>query len=215
MDRRERRRIEMRQRLERAAMELMVEHPLEDISVKDITDRADVASTTFYAHFDTKEQLAESLRVPVREEFTSAVAQCLFGHSDPLVALAMTAGAVFAEMDRDPVFVRLALNLRDDVDAFGGPVDSGLAAAYDRLIETGVVPEPRNRQMVVMMVRESVRAALRRHVRHPVKASDFTAIAFAFFNVPAELAADIAPQADDAPPLRDLAGQLVGAGTPG
>ncbi len=208
MDRRERRRIEMRQRLERAAMELLVEHQEDEFSVKDITDRADVASTTFYSHFDTKERLAESLRVPVREEFTAAVARCLAGHDDPLVALAVTAGAVFREMERDSVWLRFALNLREDVDAFGGPVDTGLAATLDRLIAAGIVAPPRNREVLIMMLREAVRAALRRHHRTPVRPSDFARLTFALFGVPTDLAAQAAPLADDTPTLRELAEQF-------
>ena len=52
------RRIQRTQQLLRdALMELIVEKGYEDISVQDITDRANVARTTFYLHYKDKDEL--------------------------------------------------------------------------------------------------------------------------------------------------------------
>jgi AcrR family transcriptional regulator len=55
--RRERRREEMRQRIITAALSLMQEKPFDQITVEEITERADVAKGTFFLYFPTKEHL--------------------------------------------------------------------------------------------------------------------------------------------------------------
>ncbi len=52
------RRIERtRQLLSKALMDLIVERGYDDITIQDITDRANVSRTTFYLHFKDKEEL--------------------------------------------------------------------------------------------------------------------------------------------------------------
>ncbi len=55
--RRERRKEETRQKLFDAALALMKEKPFDQITVEEITERADVAKGTFFSHFPTKEHL--------------------------------------------------------------------------------------------------------------------------------------------------------------
>lgn len=62
------RRVRRTQRaLREAFVSLVLEHGYEGVTVEDITERADVARATFYAHFDDKEQLLGTLF----EELTS------------------------------------------------------------------------------------------------------------------------------------------------
>jgi AcrR family transcriptional regulator len=56
-----------RQMLRDALMELVVEKGYETISIQDITDRANVARTTFYLHFKDKEDL---LLQSLKDEFS-------------------------------------------------------------------------------------------------------------------------------------------------
>jgi AcrR family transcriptional regulator len=46
-----------RRLLQRAMIELVNEHNYDDITVQDIVDRANVGRTTFYLHFNSKEEL--------------------------------------------------------------------------------------------------------------------------------------------------------------
>ncbi len=55
--RRERRKEETRQKLFDAALALMQEKPFDQITVEEITERADVAKGTFFSYFPTKEHL--------------------------------------------------------------------------------------------------------------------------------------------------------------
>ncbi len=67
-NRRERRKEETRQRLIEAALSLMQEKPFEQISVEEITERADVAKGTFFNYFPTKEHLLMAYMQEMVEE---------------------------------------------------------------------------------------------------------------------------------------------------
>ena len=43
--------------LKKALLDLIQERPYEEITVRDISDRADIGRSTFYSHFDSKEAL--------------------------------------------------------------------------------------------------------------------------------------------------------------
>lgn len=63
-----------RQLLQRAFRELLAEKRFQAISVQDIAERATVNRATFYAHFDDKFALVDSL---IREEFQGRLAEKL------------------------------------------------------------------------------------------------------------------------------------------
>ena len=67
-NRRERRKEETRQRLIEAALSLMQEKPFEQISVEEITERADVAKGTLFNYFPTKEHLLMAYMQEMVEE---------------------------------------------------------------------------------------------------------------------------------------------------
>jgi AcrR family transcriptional regulator len=70
--RRERTRAATRSQIIEAAKSLFEEKPYDDVTIDDITDRADVAKGTFYLHFRTKEHVTtavyDDLVRPVGEE---------------------------------------------------------------------------------------------------------------------------------------------------
>ncbi|WP_018565355.1 TetR family transcriptional regulator [Streptomyces sp. PsTaAH-124] len=55
--RRERKKAATRQAIADAALELFTEHGFDQVSVRDVADRADVSTTTLFAHFPSKEAL--------------------------------------------------------------------------------------------------------------------------------------------------------------
>jgi AcrR family transcriptional regulator len=57
-DRRARKKLATREALRDAALELFLEKGYAQTTIRDITDRADVGSRTFYRHFESKEDIA-------------------------------------------------------------------------------------------------------------------------------------------------------------
>ena len=77
---RDRRINRSREALHKALFALMLEKRYEDITVQDIIDRADVSRSTFYAHYQDKEDLAVSSMLTMFDSLTSSMEQ---GNHDP------------------------------------------------------------------------------------------------------------------------------------
>ncbi|MER5469931.1 TetR/AcrR family transcriptional regulator [Streptomyces sp. NPDC002935] len=71
--RRERKKAATRQAIADAALELVLEHGFEQVSVRDIAEKADVSTTTLFAHFPSKEALVFDREEDVEAELTAAV----------------------------------------------------------------------------------------------------------------------------------------------
>ena len=70
--RRERKKLETEQKLVKAAMELVSTHGVFDVTVEQITERADVGKGTFFNYFPTKEHLLASIFQSKREQVEMA-----------------------------------------------------------------------------------------------------------------------------------------------
>ncbi|GLX09459.1 TetR/AcrR family transcriptional regulator [Microbispora sp. NBRC 16548] len=71
--RRERKKAATRQAIADAALELFLEHGFERVSVRDVAERADVSTTTLFAHFPSKEALVFDREEEVEAALTAAV----------------------------------------------------------------------------------------------------------------------------------------------
>ncbi|MFJ9411504.1 TetR/AcrR family transcriptional regulator [Streptomyces sp. NPDC101393] len=79
--RRERKKAATRQAIADAALELFLEHDFDRVSVRDIADRADVSTTTLFAHFPSKEALVFDREADVEAELISAIRERPTGQS--------------------------------------------------------------------------------------------------------------------------------------
>jgi len=79
--RRERKKAATRQALADAALELFLEHGFEQVSVRDIAEKADVSTTTLFAHFPSKEALVFDREEEVDAALTAAVRERPKGQS--------------------------------------------------------------------------------------------------------------------------------------
>jgi AcrR family transcriptional regulator len=61
--------IRSRRLLQEALVALLQDKPYKKITISEITDKADLARSTFYAHFDTKEQLLISYVDDILDQF--------------------------------------------------------------------------------------------------------------------------------------------------
>ncbi|ROR97960.1 TetR family transcriptional regulator [Sinobacterium caligoides] len=78
--RRARRQQEVRQRIVQATLALFAERELDDISIQQLCERADIARRTFYAYFPCKEAVlcavvAEQAQLTLRREYSEAEQQ--------------------------------------------------------------------------------------------------------------------------------------------
>ncbi|MFD7720002.1 TetR/AcrR family transcriptional regulator [Streptomyces sp. NPDC059814] len=71
--RRERKKAATRQAIADAALELFLEHGFEQVSVRDVAEKADVSTTTLFAHFPGKEALVFDREAEVEAELIAAV----------------------------------------------------------------------------------------------------------------------------------------------
>jgi AcrR family transcriptional regulator len=119
-DRRSRRRAEIREKLFQAALSLIMRRGLQQTTVSDITEAADVGKGTFFNYFRTKEHVLvefyERHRVRL-EERLRAVRQ---GEETAIVALETIMERLSQESAESPALVRsfwLAVVSSDDVSA--------------------------------------------------------------------------------------------------
>ncbi len=90
-----------RELLQRALMELMAEKGFEDITVRDIAQRATVNRVTFYAHFQDKYALLEhTMRELIRDRLRSQVPEGTPFSAENLARLIQTVCEFLAEMGR-------------------------------------------------------------------------------------------------------------------
>ena len=72
--RQDRRIIRTRRNLRSALMELIIEKGYDDVTIEDITERADLGRTTFYLHYKDKEELLlESIENTARELYSQVL----------------------------------------------------------------------------------------------------------------------------------------------
>jgi len=130
----DRRKARTRRALVEAAKALMVERGTSDVSIQDITDRADVGFGTFYNHFATKTELFEAAVAEVLEEHGRLLDEVSRGLSDPAEVFAVGLRATARLVDTQPaaaeVFVQAGLSYLGH--------DDGLAPRALRDIERGI-----------------------------------------------------------------------------
>lgn len=78
-----------RQLLQKALSELILDKGYEKVTVQDVIDRANVGRSTFYAHFEDKEQLLLSGFEPLRAQFEEFLSGTTFDNESPW-ALSLT-----------------------------------------------------------------------------------------------------------------------------
>jgi AcrR family transcriptional regulator len=79
-----------RQLLQKALSELIVEKGYEKVTVQDVIDRANVGRSTFYAHFESLDQLLLSGFEPLRAQFEDFLAGTVYDNESPwALSLAM------------------------------------------------------------------------------------------------------------------------------
>lgn len=96
-----------RQLLREALLALIVERGYDNITVQDITDRANVARTTFYLHYKDKDEL---LFAGMREIYDGLIAQADLRNRNPFLGMPLNDASDFLHVAEYANFYRVMLN---------------------------------------------------------------------------------------------------------
>ncbi|WP_203723667.1 TetR/AcrR family transcriptional regulator [Actinoplanes teichomyceticus] len=105
----DRRKARTRAALVRAAQGFLAEGRT-GVSIRDITDAADVGFGTFYGHFETKEQLLEEAAGAALDGYAAMLATLTEGLTDPAEVFAVSFRMAGRLQRRHPELVRVILN---------------------------------------------------------------------------------------------------------
>jgi AcrR family transcriptional regulator len=129
-----RRRASARERLIESARTLIARKGIDETTIADITDAADVAIGSFYNHFRSKEELVESLVATAIETHGTALDSLAASVSDPAELLSICIRHTVRMADHDPVWawfaVRAGLYVRE--------LELGLGARLMRDLQRGI-----------------------------------------------------------------------------
>ncbi len=100
----ERKRREARQRIVRAAEQLMLERPVDDVTIAEITKAADVGHGSFYLHFKSKYEVLIPVIQARAATWDAHVQQHLTNRDDPAEVVAFTARHMARAALRDPLW---------------------------------------------------------------------------------------------------------------
>jgi AcrR family transcriptional regulator len=118
VNRRSRRRAEIREKLFQAALSLIMRRGLQQTTISDITDAADVGKGTFFNYFPTKEHVLAEFYHRHGERLEERLQAVRQGHESALTALETMMKRLSEESAKSPALVRsfwLAVVSSDDV----------------------------------------------------------------------------------------------------
>ncbi len=104
----------IRREIREAGRELFSARGLARTTIRDLTDPAGVADSTFYAFYDAKEALYLELLEEEREAVAGRITRALEHHDDPERAIATLLRAVTDEIETNPLVRRLIVE--DELD---------------------------------------------------------------------------------------------------
>jgi AcrR family transcriptional regulator len=130
----DRRKARTRRALLDAAREILVEHGTSDVSIQEITERADVGFGSFYNHFSSKTELFEAAVIEALEEHGAMLDAVTAGIEDPAEVFAVAVRATAHLADTHPAAARIMTRIGLDYLA----TEHGLAPRALRDIGRGI-----------------------------------------------------------------------------
>ncbi len=108
LSRRERRKLEVRERILDAARDLFATHGIDATTIVEICEQADVAEKTFFNHFSSKKQLLESFAIDGLEYLVESLEEVRLGDAPLADKLTSFFSELVDEMDeRGPMYREL------------------------------------------------------------------------------------------------------------
>jgi AcrR family transcriptional regulator len=103
----DRRKARTRRALLDAAREILVEHGMSDVSIQEITERADVGFGSFYNHFSSKAELFEAAITEALEAHGALLDAVTAGIEDPAEVFAVAVRATAGLVDTHPAAAQI------------------------------------------------------------------------------------------------------------
>jgi AcrR family transcriptional regulator len=100
----ERKRQETRARIMAEAERLMREHPVDEVTIGDITEAADVGHGTFYLHFKSKYEVLVPIIKNYAEEIDRLIQATVQGFDDPAEVMAFSGRHMARSIIADPLW---------------------------------------------------------------------------------------------------------------
>ncbi len=94
-------------RLVEEGQRLFSQYGLERTRVKDVTDAADIGTSTFYGFFDSKQELYVEVLVQEHRAFHAAIESAIVGVDDPREQVRITLETIFDELESNPLIYSL------------------------------------------------------------------------------------------------------------
>ncbi len=141
--RRERRRLETREKLYRAALHLFVERGFLNTSVEDITEAADVGKGTFFNYFPSKGHVLQTLAEIQIGNVAAALEDAHQGTDSMRAVLLRLARALSREPGQSPSLVRSLMMAVHSSDAVRELITAKLARGRQLLTELMAVGQQR------------------------------------------------------------------------
>lgn len=133
VSRRDRRRNDTRDRLLKAALDVMARKGVDATTVQEITDAADVGFGSFYNHFRSKEEIHAAVMEGLLDHFGDAVDRRIADLSDPAEMVAAAIRLTFRQLATEPSWADFLLHQPMSVDL----LERGLGRRFSRDLKRG------------------------------------------------------------------------------
>lgn len=171
-----RRKKETRNRLLKGAMALMAERGKDNVSIKEITDAADVGFGSFYNHFKSKEEVFDTLIDEVFNEFGQAIEAVNETNNDPAEIIALAVQCVLLRSNANPMWGQLLLRTAFSVETIIGGMGRYMLKDLERGVAEGRFAT-RDPLMCFLSVGSTVMGAI--SIQHSLNSQNNIAEAFA------------------------------------
>jgi AcrR family transcriptional regulator len=120
-----------------AGQRLFAARPLEDITIDEIVEAAEVAKGSFYNHFTDKEHLAASVRELIQGDCEFHIFSANRDVADPPMRIARALCIVLRYTQDHPDRIQALLSLSERKTVAGSPLNVGVTADIDNGISSG------------------------------------------------------------------------------
>jgi len=115
---RPRKRERTRDRLLTAAQELILEQPASTITIRQVTERADVVQATFYNYYKTREELFAAVGLLIHTDYSRVIDQVIAGLDDAAEIFAASVRQTLAYVTVEKTYGKLLFDSGLPIDQF-------------------------------------------------------------------------------------------------